>query len=442
MSEKQARKKLGLLTLISLVAGNMIGSGVFMLPAALAVFGTIGILAWLATSIGAMFLALTFAEFSRIHPKTGGPYAYTRAGFGEFIGFLVAYNYWNGLWVGNAAISVAFVGYVAVFFPILQHNMYYAFLVSSAVVWLLSIVNILGLSKAGVVQIVTTVLKLIPLLLVASLGLMHVKLQNLMNFNVSGHSNFSAFVSGMTLTFWAFVGVESATIPAEDVENPERNIARATVIGTLIAGTVYILGAIAVMGSIPIASLQHSTAPFADCAKLILGDWGRYLIAAGAAIACFGTLNGWLMMQGQIPYAAARDGLFPAIFAKKNNAGAPIWGILISSILITILLFMSASESLVEQFKLIILVATLTSVMPYFITCMAQLIIFVNEPKRYPRREMFKRVFIALVAGIYSYCLIVGSGQEIVYLGTLLLFSGIPLYVWLKWRKLPVVENN
>ncbi len=183
-------KTLGLWTLTALVAGNMIGSGAFLLPASLANFGSIGILGWICTAIGSICLALVFAKLSGLFPKTGGPYAYCREGFGDFIGFQVAYNYWIALWVGNAAIALAFIGYLGVFWPALVQNRLITTLASIATIWLITFINLAGVKQAGKVQLVTMILKLIPLLLIGIVGLFYIHPEYLKTFNVSGTSHF------------------------------------------------------------------------------------------------------------------------------------------------------------------------------------------------------------------------------------------------------------
>lgn len=424
---------LGLWMLTALVTGNMIGSGVFLLPASLASYGSIGILSWIFTSLGALSLALVFGKLSTFIQKTGGPYAYCREGFGDFVGFLVAYNYWIALCIGNAAIVVAFIGYSATFFPILKTNPEIAFLVSVSTVWLLTLVNILGIRHAGMLQLMTTVLKLTPLLLVASLGFMYFQWDHLKHFNVSNQSNFSAFTSAATLTLWSFVGVESATVPAEHVRNPKRTILLATLLGTTIASVIYILSTTVIMGIIPIDQLAHSTAPYADAANILFGSYGGKLIALGAMISCFGTLNGWILLQGQIPFAAARDRLFPLPFAKESRFGTPNVALIISSLFITVLLFMTLQKNLVHQFTFIILLATLASLIPYFLTVMSEFVLRITRGHQFQFKWPKLSALVSVIAGIYAFWMIVGAGREIIFYGGLLFLSGVPVYVWMKW---------
>lgn len=426
------KKKLGLFTLTSLVAGNMIGSGAYLMPASLAAFGTIGIAAWGITAIGVIFLALVYARLSRLITKPGGPYAYCREAYGEFTGFQVAYNYWVFTWVGNAAISVGFVSYLALFFPSLAQNPAEALFAALGVLWTLTFINMGSIRLVGGVQLVTTMIKLVPLLLMAVVGIFFIHPENLSHFNVSGHSNLQALLAAGSITLWSFTGFESATIPAERVENPGSLIPKATILGTLIVVVVYILSAIAVMGAIPMDQLAHSNSPYAEAASLLFGSgWGK-LVALAALIAVFGELNGWVLLQGEMPLATARDRLFPKIFAVTRKNGAPVFGLIISSILVSLLLLFRYNSSLIDEFNFIILLATLTALIPYIYTSLAEVILLMRQPEKADRKILCKAGFIAAVAFIYSFWAIVGAGAEVVYYGMLLYFTGVPVYFWVK----------
>lgn len=430
----KSSKELGLWTLTTLVAGNMIGSGIFLLPANLAHLGSISLLSWIITAIGAFSLAIVFSHMSLLVPRNGGPYAYAGAGFGDFIAFQTAYNYWIAVWVGNAAIVIAMVGYLAVFWPIL-HSAMATCITSIAFIWLLTLVNIHGIRSAGIMQLITTILKLMPILLIAIFGWFYFHLSYLTQaINVSGHSSFSAISNGAALTLWAFIGLESATVPADSVENPKKNIPLATLLGTLIAAVTYISSSTAIMGMIPQAKLAVSTSPFAEAAGIIFGSWGEWLIAAGAAISCFGCLNGWILLQGQVPMSAADDFLFPKIFAVRNKANVPAWGLVITSILITLLLLMTASPNLIQQFQVIILIAALTSLVPYLFTAIAEIIVI---RKAHGRLKPITMMYISFgcIGALYAFWAIFGSGIDTIYYGMMLIFLSIPLYGWLCWQR-------
>ena len=431
MTETTPPPKIGLWTSTALVVGNMIGSGIFLLPATLAVYGGISLLGWIGSSIGAIALALLFSNFCKLIPHApGGPYAYTRAGLGDFAAYMVAWGYWISVWCTNAAIAVTFVSYLTVFFPSLSTNAYLSVGTGLAAVWMLTWVNTLGVKAAGRVQLVTTVMKLTPLVLVAFVGLFYIDLHNFTPFNISGQSNLSAITTTATLTLFAFLGMESATIPAGNIKDPEKTIPRATMIGTWVTILVYILGSVAVMGMIPAAELQQSNAPFADAAALIWGDSARDWVAVGAIISTFGALNGWILLQGQVPLAAARDKMFPQIFKRENSKGIPAIGIVISSILISALMLMNFSKGLNDTFKFMILLTTVTVLVPYLFSAASYGLIILQQ--KFWRRDSITKIILAVVAFIYSLWAVVGSGEESVYWGFIAILSGIPFYVWMK----------
>jgi ABC-type transport system involved in cytochrome c biogenesis ATPase subunit len=208
----------------ALVVGNMIGSGIFLLPASLGPFGGISIVGWLVSAAGSTLLALVFARLSRLVKKSGGPYTYTREGFGDFAGFLVAWGYWISIWTTIAAIAVAFVSYLSFFVPVLKTSPVLAAGAGLATIWILTGVNVIGVHTAGMVQLVTTVLKLLPLLAISTIGLIYVNGANFVPFNATGKSALGAITGTVALTLWAFLGLESGTTPAEHVHDPERTI--------------------------------------------------------------------------------------------------------------------------------------------------------------------------------------------------------------------------
>jgi APA family basic amino acid/polyamine antiporter len=423
-------QQIGLWTTTSLVIGNMIASGLFMLPATLGIYGGISLIGWIISGAGAICLALVYSWLSKLHPlATGGPYAYTREGMGHFAAFLVAWGYWISVWCTNAAISVAFVSYLTAFIPALGNNPILSVGTGLGAIWFLTWINTKGIREAGIVQVITTILKIAPLLIITVGGLFYLNTDHFIPFNVSTETNISAINSATTLTLFAFLGLECATIPSGNVKNPEKTISRATIIGTLLTTFIYIAGTVAVMGLIPPAQLVQSQAPFADAAASIWGEGARYLVAGGAAISTFGALNGWILVQGQMPMAAARDHLFPHVFAKENKNGTPALGIVISSVLVSVLTTMSFSNSLAETYKFALLLGTLTCLVAYLFSIISYVLIDSKQPG-----FRWGKMLVAALAFIYSMWAVVGSGQEIVYWGFIMLMAGLPFYAWIKLR--------
>lgn len=412
---------------VSLVIGNMIGSGVFLLPASLAAFKGLGLAAWLVTAGGAACLALVFARLARLNPAAGGLYAYTREGFGDLPAFLVAWGYWISSWAATAALAIAGVGYLDPFIPSIVRTPAKAGALAIAMVWLFTFVNSTGIRTAGRVQVATTALKILPLALVGIGGMFFFD-AGAFEVTATGPREAAASLSAAaTLTLWAFLGLESATIPAGSIEDPARTIPRATVVGTLIAGGIYIVSTVGVMSLVPAEALATTTAPFADAARALMGETAAGLVALGAAVSCFGALNGWVLIVGQLPMAVARDGLFPPIFSRVGATGTPVPGMIIAAMLSSTLIALNSTRGLVELFTFIILLSTLATLVPYLFCSLATFL---------TGREPLTRGMKAIAVTAFTYALwaVFGAGQETVFWGFLLLMAGLPVFVWIRRR--------
>jgi APA family basic amino acid/polyamine antiporter len=428
------KRSMGLWMATALVVGNMIGSGVFLLPATLAdTAGPVSLFGWLFTGAGAVLLALVFANLGRALPRTGGPYAYAKRAFGDFAGFWTAWGYWIAVWAGNAAIAVAFVSYLTVFWPQVGDNNLLGALVGIALIWLLTGANILGVRESGRIQVVTTVLKFVPLAVIGLVGVFFIDGGNYEPFAPHGAS-LSLLSSTAALTLWAFIGLESATVPAEEVKDPERTIPRATIIGTLLATALYLLATAAIMGIIPTDQLAASSSPFADAAGQVFGGGWDKVIALVALVSTFGALNGWILLQGRVPLAAAEDGMFPAPFARVHGTRrTPVFGLVVSSLLVTALMLMNYTKGLGDAFEFVILLATLTTLVPYAFSAAAQAWLWLVEGETFRPAHLIRDVVIATLAFAYSVWAITGAGEDIVTKGFVLLLCGIPVYIGMRW---------
>lgn len=406
----------------ALVVGSMIGSGVFLLPAALAPYGAASLVGWAVALCGALLLAATFAKLAVHWPCTGGPYAYVRRSFGDAAGFGIAWSYWISIWSGLAAIAVAFAGSIGAIFPALTATPVRAATCALVALWTCTIVNIVGLRQAGRLQVLVTTLKLLPLLLFGIVALWFVDAGRYVPFNPSGKSLPQVAQVTVILTMWALCGLEAATVPAGAIRDPKRNIPRATVLGTLLAGIATILACTAVIGLVPAEVLKESGAPMAEAAKRIWGPAAGLGIAVLAAVSTFGAINGWILVCGQVSLAAAADGLFPRPFARLDRNGAPAFGILVGSVLSTLLVIASYSRSLVELFTFILLISTSAILLPYAASSAAWLRSAGNNGGR----------VVALLALVYSLYALSGAGAEALGWGAVLLLAGVPIYLWMK----------
>lgn len=428
MAEAHKKQKIGLWTSTSLVVGNMIGAGVFLMPAAMASFGSIGLLGWIFAAIGSFFLAKVFSHLSKLVPNaTGGPYAYTHRALGDFAGFIIAWGYYLANCCAIAAILVSFISAMSTFFPVLISNSVVAAVTGLVTIWLLIYINTRGITTTGFVQVATTILKLVPLIAVAIAGLFFINTKNFMPFNTSGLSTFSAISTTAAMAMFSFIGIECATIPAGEVEDSGNTVSKATMLGLGISTLVFILGSVSVMGLIPANILAHSPTPYADAAGLMFGSSARYWVSAGMAIAAFGALNGWMLMQGQMPFAIAKDKLFPGMFARLNKKNVPWFGMIISGSVSSILICMNYSKGLVDQFRSLQMVATLSVLIPYLFCAAAYLII---RAQKKTTGGWTGAVVISVLAFGYSLWAIAGSGQNAVFSGFIMLMLGMPMYVW------------
>jgi APA family basic amino acid/polyamine antiporter len=419
------QKALGLAACTALVVGNMVGSGFYLSPAALAPYGLLGPLAWIVMGGGAICLGLSFARLARLVPATGGPYAYTQAAYGDFPGFLIAWGYWISIWCSLPAIAVAFTGYLVEFLPAMRGNRALVIAVTLGAIWLVTLVNLRGVRSAGVFAEVTTFVKLVPLAVIALLGLFFADFGNFSEFNPSGESLLSASGTLAPLTMFAYLGLESATVPAGDVRDPDRTIPRSTMLGIGIAALLYLLGTVAVMGVLPRETLAKSPAPFADAATAMWGPWAGGVLGVAVMISSLGALNGWTLLMGQVPMAAAKDGLFPAVFGRVSGRGVPAFGIVLSVSLASALLLIEASGGtrLAGFYTAVVNLSTMTAVVPY-VFCAGAGVILTRRATGTLRVSP-----IDLIAYAFSLFTVWGCGAEAVLYGFLLLLLGIAFYV-------------
>ncbi|KAF0811484.1 Arginine/agmatine antiporter [Andreprevotia sp. IGB-42] len=404
-----ADNKIGVVAATLMVAGNMMGSGVFMLPANLATTGGIALYGWFITVVGAVALALVFAKLSAIDPASGGPYAYTRKAFGNYMGYQANLVYWLANVVGNVGLAVAGLGYLSHFFPALKDPLISA-MAQIAVIWFFTYANILGPTVVGKLQSFTTVFALFPILGMALFGWFWFSGDIYeAGWNVSGKTGFDAVGATLNYTLWAFIGVESASVSAGVVRDPARNVPIATVGGVLLAAVCYVLSSTVIMGMIPNKELIASSAPFADAARLALGNTAANIVALCAAIGCLGSLAGWTLLVGQTAKAAADDGLFGNVFARVNSKGVPSAGLAIVAAIMSVQVLATMSPTASEQFGKIASIAVIMTLLPYIYSAIA---IKVLGYKKMSDGQFTFYTFVGIIAAVYSLWAMVGSDGE------------------------------
>jgi APA family basic amino acid/polyamine antiporter len=410
----------------ALVVGNMIGSGVYMLPASLAPYGWNVIPAWGITIAGSLAIAAVFAGLCRRMPQAGGPYVYVRAAFGKDVAFFIAWSYWISLFVGNGAIAVATVSYLSSFIPALASNALWSTAITILLVWTMTLINISGTRNAGWVQLVSTLLKILPLIAVVIIAAIAAPQGGLsLPDPHRPEIGLAAITTAGTLTLWAFLGLESATVPAGKVTEPEKTIPRATFGGTAVTGLIYLFACTAVILLLAPEAAARSAAPFADVIGRYWGANAAHIVAAFAMVSALGALNGWILLQGEMPAAMAAGGVFPRGLAKLAPNGVPVRAHLLSSSLVTAILALNASKTTVSLFTFVALIATTAALVMYIFVAAAALRI--GGVKRW----------VAVAAGIYGLWALLGAGLEANLWGALLLILGLPVWFLMRRNRQP-----
>jgi len=392
----------------ALVAGMMIGSGILSLPAVLAPYGSLSFVAWLETGFGALCLALCYSYLSARKPGLGGPYFYVNEAFGPVAAKIVGWGYWISLWSATTAIAVSFAGYCSALLPGVQDSSFYTSLLAIGSIVTFTLINLRGSRDAGTVQLIMTIIKIIPLLLIGVLGIVYGDVSQIPVTQVQDRSVLSMISAMCLLIMWAFIGVESATVPAEDISEPQKTIPRASILGTLTALVVYMVAMLGVMSLIPMAELQQSASPFSDAAQLLLGDFGALLITLGALFAIGGTLNVTILMSGSIMLAGARDRHFPAVFSKQNRRGTPTQALIFSSVLAITLLLFNSSNALLKGFEIMLIISTFAVLIAYLGTGLASIKLQISDHQQGLQFNT-GRFCIALLATAFSLLAIIGA---------------------------------
>jgi APA family basic amino acid/polyamine antiporter len=399
----EGASQFGLTAAMALIVGSIIGVGIFNLPTSLAFYGPITLISMALTTVGALALALLFAALSRRLPADGGPYAYARAAFGNPLGFANAWSYWITAWAGNAAIAVGWVLYVEHFIN-KGHTKWVTVLLVLIGLWIPAVINLSGVKNMGSVQVVTTVIKFVVLAFMSTVGLFFISSANFTPWNVSKESTITAIGGGMAIALFSYLGVETAAVAAAKVRNPDRNIPRATILGTIATAVVYMLSLIAVFGIIPSSKLAAASAPFSDAANAIFGGtWAGNVMAVAVIISGFGALNGWTMICAEMPLAAAGDGLFPARFKHISKNGVPAFGIVASTVLASIAMIINyLGSNGPTVFTTLVLMTGITAAIPYAFSALAQIKWRLADHREMQTPRFARDMIVAVLSVVFS----------------------------------------
>lgn len=423
----QEPKKMNLTQLTFMVAVNMMGSGIIMLPANMAQVGAISLLSWVVTAVGSMAIAYGFAQAGIFNQRSGGMAAYAEDAYGKSGYFQVFLLYFLSLAIGNVAIAITAVGYLSAFFPGLSVTPIATCLSVISLLWLTTFANFGGPSVTGKIGSITVWGVIIPVGFISVFGWFWFSSDTFAAaWNPQGLSIAEGMGSSIALTLWAFLGMESAAQNSSAVENPKRNVPLACMFGTLGAAVVYVLSTSVIQGIVPNAELAESTGPFALAYAKMFSPMVGNIIMALAVLACLGSLLGWQFTIAQTGKSAAEERMFPALFAKVNKMGAPIVGMLVLGVVQTVLALSTISPSLSEQFSALVNLAVVTNVIPY-IVALSSLVIMMKTAK-VAASVYARNVFVLVIALAYSIFAIYASGKDAVLGGMLVL--AVAYVIW------------
>ncbi len=429
----EAPKKMSVMQLTVLVAVNMMGSGIIMLPTNMAQVGAISLLSWGVTAVGSMAIAYGFAQAGIFNNRPGGMSAYAEDAYGKSGYFLVFLLYFFSLAIGNVAIAISAVGYLATFFPWLSSAPSATCIGVIGLIWLTTVANFGGPSVTGRIGAVTVWGVIIPVAGLSVIGWFWFKGGTFAEaWNPKGMSLGEGVGSSISLTLWAFLGMESAAQNSDAVENPTRDVPLACMLGTLGAAAIYILSTTVIQGIVPNAELAKSTGPFGLAYAQMFNPTVGSIIMALAVMACLGSLLGWQFTISQTAKAAADDRMFPSFFSKVNRMGAPLIGMVVMAVVQSAMALSTISPSLSEQFGVLVNLAVVTNVVPYIIALSA-LIVMMKSAK--VTDAVYRRnTVVAVIAMLYSTYAIYASGKDAVLGGMVVLAVAFIIYGFLAPR--------
>ncbi|MBV8048946.1 MAG: putrescine-ornithine antiporter [Paludibacterium sp.] len=419
--------KMGVVGLTIIVAVNMMGSGIIMLPASLAKVGTISLLSWIVTALGSMALAYSFAQCGFFVTRSGGMSAYAEEAHGKSSFFLASYTYYLSLAIANVAIAITAIGYLSPFVPWLSAAPVNTCIGVIALLWLTAVANFGGARITGRISGVTVWGVIIPVATLAIFGWFWFDPHLFVSaWNVQHKPFGEAISSSIALTLWAFLGMESACANSDAVENPKKNVPIAVMAGTGIAAVIYILSTAAMQGIVPNHALANSSAPFGLAFSLLFSPALGSIVSLLAVVACTGSLLGWQFTIAQVSKSAADHGMFAKVFSAVNSKDAPVKGMVIITVVQTLISLMTISPSLNQQFNALVNLAVFTNVVPYILSLTA---LFAIMKKHHVARATYTRnLIIVMVALVYSLYGIYAAGTDAVFWGALVMLTGYILY--------------
>lgn len=432
MSSASSVSKMGFWAVLTFVISSQMGSGVFVLPHTMSCFGPLGLFAWGISGAGALFLALVFSKLLKRHPETGGPHIYVMHGLGRRWGFYVAFTYWVLAWLSSAPVLGTIASGLCVVLGLSQ-DVVTIFVLESLVLLWLTLLNLKGVEVSGRWEVIMSIFKTIPLVVFPIAALFFFQSEHFVPFNPTPQPWYQVLSSAGLMTLWGFLGIEAITAPAGSVVDPQKTIPRALICGTLVVLALYVLNMVAVMGVVSPAGLATHVMPYGLALENIIGPAGGRLMGLFVVIVCLGAMNAWIMAMGQVAKGAADVGFFPPLFAKENANKAPYGGIIVSSVLLFVCLFVLMQKDLATQIRFIIDVSVVASIGVY------GLCIFIYLKGAWQEKAGFVDWFIGLGALVFCAWMFWGAGHDIILWALLLPLAGVPFEYWWKKRCKPCV---
>lgn len=424
--------KIGVVQLTILTMVNMMGSGIIMLPTKLAEIGTISIVSWLVTAVGSTALAYAFAQCGMLSKKSGGMGGYAEYSFGKAGNFMANYTYGVSLVIANTAIAISAVGYGSELFGAILSPLSIA-LWTIFTLWLATVLNFGGARITGNISSFTIWGVIIPVVGISIIGWKWFDGSMYVNsWNPHNVPTFEAIGVSISMTLWAFLGLESACANADAVENPEKNVPIAVLGGTLGAAVIYIVSTNVIAGIVPNLELANSTAPFGLAFAHMFDETVGKVIMGLMVMSCFGSLLGWQFTIAQVFKSSAEEGYFPAFFKKVTSKDAPVVGMITITALQTLLSLMTISPSLNKQFNVLVDLAVVTNVIPYLLS-MAALAVLLKAENVAPQKYK-TTVFVAFIGSLYSIYALYAAGEQAMLYGSIVTFIGWTLYGFVSYK--------
>lgn len=431
------KRSLGIFTTSAIIVGGMIGSGIYMAPQGLAELAnpTAAVLAMLITGLGTVFLAISFARLGKNGDTTDSPIVYAKQALGDLPAFWMGWSYWCGCWISNGAIILAGLSYASYFFPVLAGNTIERCVVCIVIIWFYTFISIWGVKKAGILNMVLTVIKLLPLLLFAIIAAGHFDVSNFNTASSASVEGMSVLPVAMAYTLWSFLGFEGAAVNADGVSDHKR-IGIVTVVSTLIVVVIYMVLIILASGALPQSTLINSASPFADIIYNATGAyWAGGVIALGGMISAIGCAGPWILSGGVSAYTMSKIDLLPSVFSKVGKRGAPTNALLINGVLMTLIMILAWLTQEGSLYNFFVMLATLAYLVFYAFGAASEIMLSGKNIRPFNVRNFIKCSVISLIALVYAIYTIYGSGAEYVFYGFLLMMIGLPFYLYVKLKR-------